>query len=106
MVFPGSSAGKESACNVGDPGPNSGMGRYPGEGIGFPLLCSRASLVAQLVKDPPAMLETFPYNTIVVQWVLVGLRDLSWGMEINKFLIILSKLGYSPRELHETVLSV
>ena len=36
-VFPGSSAGKESACNVGDPGSIPGLGRFPGEGIGYPL---------------------------------------------------------------------
>ena len=35
--FPGSSAGKESACNAGDPGSVPGLGRSPGEGIGFPL---------------------------------------------------------------------
>ena len=35
--FPGNSAGKESACNVGDPSFIPGMGRSPGEGIGYPL---------------------------------------------------------------------
>ena len=35
--FPGSSAGKESACNAGDPGLIPGLGRSPGEGIGYPL---------------------------------------------------------------------
>ena len=35
-----------------------GSGRSPGEGTGYPLQCSRASLVAQLVKNPPAMRET------------------------------------------------
>ena len=35
--FPGSSAGKESACNVGDPGSIPGLGRSPGEGEGYPL---------------------------------------------------------------------
>ena len=37
MVFPGGSAGKESACNVGDLGLIPGLGRYPGEGNGYPL---------------------------------------------------------------------
>ena len=37
MGFPGSSAGKESACNVGDPGSIPGSGKSPGEGIGYPL---------------------------------------------------------------------
>ena len=39
--FPGSSDGKESACNVGDPGSIPGSGRYPGEGNGNPLQYSR-----------------------------------------------------------------
>ena len=57
--FPGSSAGKESACNAGDPGLIPGLGRFPGEGTGYLLLqCSRASLVAQTVTNPPAMQES------------------------------------------------
>ena len=43
-VFPGSSAGKESACNSGDPSSISGLGRSAGEGIGYPLQYSWASL--------------------------------------------------------------
>ena len=52
-----SSAGKESACNVGDLDSIPGLGRSPGEGIGYPLY-SWAPPVAQLVKNPPAMQET------------------------------------------------
>ena len=37
MGFPGGSAGKESACNVGDLGSIPGLGRFPGEGKGYPL---------------------------------------------------------------------
>ena len=37
MGFPGSSAGKESACNAGNPGSIPGLGGSPGEGIGYPL---------------------------------------------------------------------
>ena len=48
MCFPGNSAGKESACNAGDPGSIPGVGRSAGEGIGYPLQYSWASLVAQL----------------------------------------------------------
>ena len=55
--FPGSSAGKES-CNAGDPGSISWWGSSPGEGIGYPLWYSWAFLVAQTVKNPPAMWET------------------------------------------------
>ena len=57
--FPGSSAGKESACDTGDPSSIPGSGKSPGEGIGYPLQYSWASLVAQLVKNPPAMSETW-----------------------------------------------
>ena len=37
MGFPHSSVGKESACYAGDPGLIPGLGRPPGEGIGYPL---------------------------------------------------------------------
>ena len=54
-----SSAGKESACSAGDPGSIPGSGRSPAEGIGFPLQYSWASLVAQMVKNPCVMQETW-----------------------------------------------
>ena len=57
--FPVSSVGKESICNSGDPGLIPGLGRSTGEGIGYPLQYSWASPVAQLVKNPPAMWETW-----------------------------------------------
>ena len=57
--FPDNSIGKESTCNAGDPGSIPGSRRSTGEGIGHPLQYSWASLVAQLVKDPPAMRETW-----------------------------------------------
>ena len=58
-AFPGSSVGKESLCNVGDPSWIPGLGRFSGEGIGYPPQYSWASLVAQLVKNLPAMQETW-----------------------------------------------
>ena len=57
--FPRSSAGKESTCNAGDPSSIPGSERSSGEGIGYPLQYSWASLVAQLVKNLPAMPETW-----------------------------------------------
>ena len=57
--FPHSSVGKESACNAGYPGLTPGLGRSGGEGIGYPLQYSWASLVAQLVKNLPTMQETW-----------------------------------------------
>ena len=59
MGFPGSSAGKESACNARDPSLIPESGRSPGEGMGYPLQYSWTSLVAQTVKKLPAMLETW-----------------------------------------------
>ena len=56
---PNSSAGKESICNARDPSLIPGSGRSAREGIGYPLQYSWASLVAQLVKNPPAMRETW-----------------------------------------------
>jgi len=69
--LPYSSVVKESPCNAGDPGSISGLGRSPGEGIGYPLEFSWASLVAQLVKNPPPMQET---------WV----RSLGWEDPLEK----------------------
>ena len=56
--FPHSLIGKEPACSAGDPSSIPGSGRSVGEGIGYPLRYSWASLVAQLVKNLPAMWET------------------------------------------------
>ena len=57
--FPDSSVGKESTCNVGDLGSIPGSGRSTRERIGYPRQYSWASLVSQLVKNLPAMRETW-----------------------------------------------
>ena len=69
--FPHSSVGKESACNAGDPGSIPGSGRSPGEGIGYLLQYSWASLVAQLIKNLPATQKA---------WV----RSLGWEDSLEK----------------------
>ena len=79
MGFPHSSVGKESACNAGDPGSISGSGRSTGEGIGYPLQHSWASLVTQLVKNPPAVWET---------WV----RSLGWESPLEESMAIHSSI--------------
>ena len=78
--LPGSSAGKESACNAVDLGSIPGLGSSPGEGIGYPLQYSWASLVAQSVKNLPAMRET---------WVqFLGWEDpLEWGMTTHSSIL-------------------
>ena len=70
--FPDSSVGKESACYAGDPGLIPGSGRSSGEGIGYPLQYSWASLVAQLVKNPHAV------------WVLWLVWSLGWEDPLQK----------------------
>ena len=67
----GSSAGKESICNTQDPGSIPQLGWSAGEGIGYPLQYSWASLVGQLAKNLPAMQET---------WV----RSLGWEDPLEK----------------------
>ena len=59
MGFPGSSAGNESTCNAENPGLILGREDSLKKGRGYPLQYSWASLVAQLVKNPPAMWETW-----------------------------------------------
>ena len=59
MSAPDTAAGKESTCNAGDPHSIPWSGRSSGEGIGYPLQYSWASLVAQMVKNLPAMWETW-----------------------------------------------
>ena len=68
--FPESSFGKESTCNAGDPGLIPGSRGSAGEGIGYPHQYW-TSLVAQLVKNPPAMQKT---------WV----RSLGWEDPLEK----------------------
>ena len=60
--FPDSSLGKESACNTGDPRLIPGLGGSAGEGIGLPPQDSWASFVAQVVKNLPAMWETWVWS--------------------------------------------
>ena len=74
--FLGSSDGKESACNAGDPSSIPGSGRSAGEGMGYPLQYSWASLVAQLVKNLPAMREIWVWES----WVL----SLGWEDPLQK----------------------
>ena len=84
--FPDSSVGKESTCNTGDFSSIPGLGRSPGGRIGYPLQYSWASLVAQLVKNPPAMWET---------WI----QSLGWEDPLEKEMATHS-LVFLPGEFH------
>ena len=78
--FPGSSADKESTCNAGDPGWIPGLERSPGEGIEYLVQCSWASLVAQMVKNLPAMWETWVWS--------LGWKDpMEEGMETHSSIL-------------------
>ena len=79
MGFPHSSVGKESTCNAGDSGSIPGLRRSTGEGIGYPLQYSWAFLVAQPVKNPPVMRET---------WV----RSLGWEDPLEKAMATHSRI--------------
>ena len=85
MGFPRSSAAKEPACNAGDPSSIPGLGRSAGEEIGYPLQYSWASLVAQLVKDLPAMWETWVRSLggedLLEKGMAMFLRDFSGEIE-------------------------
>ena len=77
--FPGSSAGKEYTCKAGDPG-SPGTGRSLWEGIGYLLQSSWAFLVAQSVKNPPAMMETWVWS--------LGREDpLDWEMATHSSIL-------------------
>ena len=62
VSIPDSSAVKESSSNAGDPGSIHGLGRSTGEGMGYSLQYSWASLMAYLVRNPPAMWETWVWS--------------------------------------------
>ena len=71
-AFPHSAIGKESTCNAGGPGLIPESGRSAGKGIGYPLQYPWASLVAQLVKNPPAVRET---------WIQSWVGKIPWRRE-------------------------
>ena len=101
MGFPDGSVSKESACNAGDPGWIPGLGRSTGEGIGYPLQDFWASLMAQLVKNLPAMQEPWVLSLV---WEDPWRRErlptpVFWSAEFHGQR---SLAGYSPRGCKES----
>ena len=89
MSLNGSSAGKESTCNAGDPRSIPGLGRSPREGIGYPLQYSRASLMAQMVKNPRAVWETWVrslgyWEDPLEERMATHSSILAWGIPMDK----------------------
>ena len=86
--FPGSSAGKESACNAGDSSSIPGSGSSPGEGIGYPLQYSWASLVAQLLKNLPARQKTWVQflglEVLLKEGMAIHSRILAWRIPMDR----------------------
>ena len=69
FCFPGSSPGKESACNAGDPSLIPESGRSARERIGYPLQCSWAFLVAQNQCGRSAKESTFSVSDLdLIHW--------------------------------------
>ena len=92
--FPSGSDSKESACNTGDPSSIPRSGIAPGEGHGYPLQYSWASLVAQLVKNPPAMWKTWvrsmDWEDPLEEGMATHSSILAWRIPMD------SVAGYSP----------
>ena len=86
--FPDSSVGKESACNAGDPGLISGLGRAAGEGIGYLLQYSWASLVAQMVKNLATMWEiwvgSLGWEDLLEEGMATHSSILAWRIPMDK----------------------
>ena len=88
MGFPGSPAGKESTCNAEDPGSIPGLGSSPGEGIGYPLQYSWASLVAQTVKNTSALQQTWVqplgWEDPLEERMATHSSILAWGIPMDR----------------------
>ena len=88
MGFPGRSAGKESACNARNPDSIPGSGSSLGEGIGYSLQYSWASLVAQMVKNLPSMRETRVQSLIwedpLKEGTATHANVLAWGIPMDR----------------------
>ena len=86
--FPGSPAGKESAYHAGNPGSIPGSGRSPGEKIGYPLQYSWASLVTQMVKNPPAMWEiwvqSLGWEDLLEKGMATHSTTLAWRIPMDR----------------------
>ena len=86
--YPGSLAGKESACKAEESSSIPGSGRSPGERIGYPLQYSWASLVAQTVKNSPAMQETWVpslgWEYLLEEGMATHSSILAWRIPMDK----------------------
>ena len=98
MGFPGDAGGKESVCNAGDPGSNSGSGRSPGEGNGKPLQYSclenpmdRGGLQSMGSQKSQTRLSTHTGQDIILH---VWPQMECWSWEMLSLKIILQETLY------------
>ena len=89
-LHPDSSVGKESTCKAGDPYLVPGSARSTGEGIGYPLQYSWAFPVAKLVKNLPAMRETWihflAWEDLFSSFLLCAIRVVSSSFLLATFI--------------------
>ena len=90
----------------GDPASIPGSGRFAGEGVGYPLQYSWASLVAQMVKNPPAMWESWVWSlekgtAYPLQYPgLENSMDSPWGPLLRKVKCRIYKNDYVRASMH------
>ena len=88
LGFPGCSAGKETAGNEGDSSSTPGWGRSPEEGIAYPLRYFWVSLVAEMVKDPPAIRETWVrylgWEDLLEEGIVTHSSILAWRILVDR----------------------
>ena len=101
MGFLDGSDDKESSCNAGDLDSILGLGRSPGEGNDYPLQYAWAFLVAQTIKNLPAMWETWVqslgWEDPLEEGVATHSSILAWRIPMD----LRSLAGYSPRGCKE-----
>ena len=97
LGFPGSSAGKESACNAGGLGSVPGLGRSPGEGKGYPLQYSclensmngvALSTTEQCLKEPD-MTERLSFTSLYIFWIFIHHHVyVLWCTKLRSFIVL------------------
>ena len=97
LGFPGSSAGKESSCNAGDPGSIPGSGRSPGEGTGYPLPVFLGFPSGSDGKEPTCNVGDLGLEDPLVEVKATHYRILAWRSPTHRSLV-----GYSPWSLKES----
>ena len=105
LSCPGSSAGKESACNAEDSNSTPGLGRSAREGIGYPLQYFGALLVPQMVKNLPAMWDIWVQSLGLEDSLEKGMATyssiLAWSIPCTEEPGRLQSRGYKELDMTE-----